>query len=61
METVEPFFIQYEKRMEYIRRLMVQEQMYRLRMLALSTQSFNPIKQNKYLDRKKNVFTDRDA
>lgn len=58
---VEPFYVQYEKRMEYLRRILVQKQRYRLRMYAYSTLQFNPIKANKFLDRKKNLFTERDA
>ena len=49
--------IQYEKRMEYMRRKMWREQRYRLRMLAYSTFQFNPIKQNRFLERKKVIFT----
>ena len=30
-------------------------------MLALSTLQYNPIKKNKFLDRKKNIFTDSHA
>lgn len=60
-DTLEPFFTQYEKRMEFLRNRLVQDQKYRLRMYALATLQYNPIKQNKYIERKKNVFTDRDA
>lgn len=47
--------------MEFIRELSLQEQKYRWRMYAMSTVNFIPIKHNKFLERKKNVFTDRDA
>ena len=43
-DSVEPFFIQYEKRMECLRKKMIQEQKYRLRMYAYATLQFNPIK-----------------
>lgn len=56
-DSTEPFMIQYEKRMEFMRRKMFREQLYRLRMLAYSTFQFNPIKQNKFLERKKVIFT----
>lgn len=36
-DFVEPFFIQYEKRMEFLRRKMVNQQKYRLRMFAYAT------------------------
>lgn len=58
---MEPFFIQYEKRMEYMRQKLVQVQKYRLRMYALSSLNFTPIRTNRYLERKKNLFTERDA
>ena len=60
-DSVEPFYIQYEQRMECMRRVMIQEQKHRLRMFALSTLQYTPIKQNKFLDRKKNIFTDAHA
>jgi hypothetical protein len=36
-DTLEPFFTQYEKRMEFLRNRLVQDQKYRLRMYALAT------------------------
>ena len=57
-DQLDPFYIQYEKRMEFVRRQLVRkEYRHRLRMLAYSTLQFKPIKQNKFLDRKRAVFT----
>ena len=50
--------MQYECRMENIRRALVRpENRYRLRMMAYATLQFNPLKQNKFLDRKRTVLT----
>ena len=42
--NMEPFFIQYEKRMEYVRQEMVHAKRYRLRMYAYATLQYNPLK-----------------
>jgi hypothetical protein len=61
-DIIPPFLVQYECRMENIRRALIKpKNRYRLRMMAYATLQYNPLKQNKFLDRKRAVLSKEKA